>query len=102
MRRRVRARRQLLRPRVPPDAGATRAFYVHALPRPEPCRTTTRANDFNFATIYSDNAFIGNDRISDSNLLTVGMTTRLLDPDTGAEAARFGIAQRIRVQGPAR
>ncbi len=54
------------------------------------------ANDFNFASIYSENAFVGNDRISDSNLLTLGLSTRLLDPDTGAEAARFGIAQRIR------
>ena len=54
------------------------------------------ANDFNFASIYSENAFVGNDRISDSNQLTLGISTRLLDPDTGAEAARFGIAQRIR------
>ena len=54
------------------------------------------ANDFNFASIYSENAFVGNDRISDSNLLTLGLSTRLLDPDSGAEAARFGIAQRIR------
>ena len=54
------------------------------------------ANDFNFATIYTENAFGGNDRISDNNLLTLGVTTRLLDPDTGAEAARFGIAQRLR------
>lgn len=56
----------------------------------------TGANDFNFATIYTDNAFVGNDRISDNNLLTVGVTSRLLDADTGAEAARFGVAQRYR------
>ena len=54
------------------------------------------AADFNFASIYSENAFVGNDRISDNNLLTAGITTRLLDPDTGAESARFGIAQRYR------
>jgi len=54
------------------------------------------ANDFNFASIYSENAFVGNDRISDNNLLTAGVSTRLLDPRTGAEAARFGIAQRYR------
>ena len=54
------------------------------------------ANDFNFASIYAENAFVGNDRISDNNLLTLGLSTRLLDPDTGAEAARFGIAQRVR------
>jgi LPS-assembly protein len=54
------------------------------------------ANDFNFATIYTENAFVGNDRISDNNLLTLGVTSRLLDPQTGAETARFGIAQRLR------
>jgi LPS-assembly protein len=53
-------------------------------------------SDFNFASIYTENAFVGSDRISDNNLLTAGVTTRMLDPDTGAESARFGIAQRFR------
>jgi LPS-assembly protein len=53
-------------------------------------------NDFNFASIWSENSFVGNDRISDSNLLTAGVSTRLLNPNTGAESARFGVAQRYR------
>ncbi|MDB5944615.1 MAG: biosynthesis protein [Ramlibacter sp.] len=84
-----RAFRQTLEPR---------AFYVYTpfrnqnfLPNYDSAQT-----DFNFATIYTENAFGGNDRISDNNLLTLGATTRLLDPDTGAEAARFGVAQRLR------
>jgi LPS-assembly protein len=56
------------------------------------------ATDFNFATIYSENAFVGNDRISDNNLLTLGVSTRLLDPKDGAEVARLGIAQRLRLE----
>ncbi|MFV0678797.1 LPS-assembly protein LptD [Ottowia sp.] len=52
--------------------------------------------DFNFATIWSTNLFAGNDRIVDNNLITGGLTTRLLDPETGAEAVRLGIAQRYR------
>ncbi|MGR4868556.1 LPS-assembly protein LptD [Variovorax sp. LARHSF232] len=56
----------------------------------------TAQNDFNFATIYTENVFSGNDRIADNNMATVGVTSRLIDPDTGAEAARVGIAQRIR------
>ena len=51
---------------------------------------------FNFASIYTENAFGGHDRISDSNLLTMGVTTRFIDPDSGAEGARFGLAQRVR------
>lgn len=52
--------------------------------------------DFNFASIYSENAFVGNDRIADNDLLTAGVSSRLLDPDTGSEMARVGIAQRYR------
>src|SRR5699024_3199757 len=33
---------------------------------------------------------------ADNNLLTLGVTTRLLDPGTGAEAVRLGVAQRVR------
>jgi len=53
-------------------------------------------NAFNFASIFTENAFGGHDRISDSDLLTLGVTSRFIDPETGAEGARFGIAQRFR------
>jgi len=52
------------------------------------------ANDFNFATVYTENAFGGHDRIADLRALTVGATSRLLDPGTGAEVVRLGLAQR--------
>jgi LPS-assembly protein len=52
------------------------------------------ATDFNLATIYSENVFTGNDRISDTRALTLGVSSRLLDPKTGAEIVRLGIAQR--------
>jgi len=77
-----------------------RAFYVRT-----PFRDQSRlpnydsgVNDFNFATVFTENAFVGNDRISDANLLTLGVTSRLLDPATGAEAMRVGIAQRLRFE----
>jgi LPS-assembly protein len=75
-----------------------RAFYVYTPFRDQSLLPNydSAATDFNFATIYTENAFVGNDRIADNNLLTLGASTRLLDPDTGAEAARFGVAQRIR------
>lgn len=56
------------------------------------------ANDFNFATIFSENAFGGNDRISDTRAFTVGASSRLLDPDTGAEVVRVGLAQRYLIR----
>ena len=75
-----------------------RAFYTYTPYRDQRYLPVydTAANDFNFATIYTENAFGGQDRIADNNLLTLGVTTRLLDPQTGVEAARFGIAQRLR------
>ena len=84
-----RAFRQTLEPR---------AFYVLTPFRDQSLLPNydSGINDFNFASIYSENEFVGNDRISDNNLLTLGVSTRLLDPDTGAEAARFSIAQRLR------
>jgi len=52
------------------------------------------AVDFNLATIYSENVFTGNDRISDTRGVTLGVSSRLLDPETGAEIVRLGVAQR--------
>ena len=74
-----------------------RAFYVRTPFRDQSLLPNydSGANDFNFATVFTENSFTGNDRISDANLLTLGVTSRLLDPATGAEAVRFGVAQRI-------
>ena len=75
-----------------------RAFYTYTPYRNQSFLPLydTSANDFNFASIYSDSPFSGGDRIADNNLLTVGATTRFLDPSSGAELARFALAQRLR------
>lgn len=77
-----------------------RLFYVHTpyhnqnyLPNYD-----SGGNAFNFASIFTENAFGGHDRISDSKLVTLGATSRFIDPETGAEGARFGVAQRLRLQ----
>ena len=56
----------------------------------------TGATDFNLSTIYSANPYVGQDRVADNNLLTLGVTSRYLDANTGAELAKFGFAQRMR------
>ncbi len=75
-----------------------RAFYVYTPYRDQTGLPNydTGVNDFNFASIYSDNSFVGHDKIADNNLLTLGVTTRFLDADSGAQLARFGVAQRLR------
>jgi LPS-assembly protein len=82
-----RALRQTLEPR---------ALYVNT-----PFRDQTglpnfdsAAKDFNFNSIFSDNAFSGVDRVSDAHQVTAGVTTRLIDAATGAEALRLGVVQR--------
>ena len=77
-----------------------RAFYVRTPYRNQNFLPNydSGKNSFNFATVYTENAFVGNDRISDENLLTLGVTSRLLDEDTGAELMRFGVAQRLRFE----
>ena len=50
--------------------------------------------DFNFESLYAENAFSGVDRVSDAQQLTAGVTTRFLDAATGAEALRLGVVQR--------
>jgi len=52
------------------------------------------AKDFNFDSVFTENSFSGVDRVSDSHQLTAGVTTRFLDPQSGAESMRLGIAQR--------
>ena len=75
-----------------------RAYYVNTPYRAQSDLPNydTGLNDFNFATIFTENAYSGQDRISDSRTLTVGATSRLIDPDTGAEGAKFALAQRFR------
>jgi LPS-assembly protein len=77
-----------------------RAFYVYTPYRDQNYLPNydSGGNSFNFASIFTENAFGGYDRISDSKLLTVGATSRFIDPDTGAEGARFGLAQRLRMK----
>lgn len=76
-----------------------RAFYVRS-----PYRNQTGlpnydsgGKDFTMATIYSENPYVGNDRIADMNMLTLGVTSRFLNPTTGQEALRMGLAQRYRL-----
>jgi LPS-assembly protein len=77
-----------------------RAFYVRTPFRNQNFLPNydSGASGFNFATVFTENAFVGNDRISDENLLTLGLTSRLLDQGTGAELMRFGVAQRLRFE----
>lgn len=71
-------------------------YYVHIPYRDQSLipNFESGVQDINFATIYSENQFSGHDRINDANQITLGVSSRLINPDTGVEVLRAGIAQR--------
>ncbi len=73
-----------------------RAFYVYT-PFQSQAQTPlfdTADAGFGVTQIFSENTFIGNDRIADSNKLTGGITSRMIEASTGAERANVTLAQR--------
>ena len=55
----------------------------------------TALADFNFAQIFADNQFSGWDRINNANQLTAALSSRLIDPASGAEIMRAMVGQRV-------
>jgi LPS-assembly protein len=51
--------------------------------------------DFNFAQIFGENRYGGNDRVGDANQLTSALLSRLIDPESGGELMRGAIGQRF-------
>lgn len=56
----------------------------------------TSAKDFNLSNIWTENEYVGHDRISATHTLTVGASSRLLTEQSGEELSRVSIAQRLR------
>ena len=73
-----------------------RLFYVNTPYRDQDNIPTfdTDAATFNFSQIFSENRFIGSDRIGDANQLTAALVSRFLDAN-GGEALRLAFGQRF-------
>ncbi len=73
-----------------------RAFYLFVPKRDQsniPVFDTGIAG-FNFAQMFSENRYAGGDRIGDANELTLAVTSRLLDPASGADLLRATLGTR--------
>ena len=73
-----------------------RAFYVYT-PFQSQAQTPlfdTADGGFGVTQIFSENNFVGNDRVADNNKLTGGITSRMLEASSGAERASVTLAQR--------
>ena len=78
-----------------------RAFYVYTPYRYQADLPLfdTADSGFGISQIFSENTFVGNDRVADNNKVTFGITSRVLDADTGIERLRGVLAQRVDLEG---
>jgi len=78
-----------------------RLFYVYTPYRDQtniPNFDTADAT-FNFSQIFSENRFVGSDRISDANQVTAAVVSRFLE-ESGAERLRLALGQRFYFREP--
>ncbi len=75
-----------------------RVFYVFAPEEDQddvPIFDTSQVTLNNFSNIFRTNRFFGEDRVGDTNQVTLGLTSRVLDGETGDEKLKFSIGQLI-------
>jgi LPS-assembly protein len=78
-----------------------RAFYVYT-PYQSQAQTPifdTADAGFGVSQIFTENTFIGSDRIADRNAATLGMTSRMIEANTGTERANVTLAQQQQFTG---
>lgn len=54
---------------------------------------TTAESDFNFAQIFTENRFVGGDRVGDANQITLAVASRFIESATGLERFRAALGQ---------
>jgi LPS-assembly protein len=72
-----------------------RLFYVYVPYKNQsdlPVFDTTQS-DFNFSSLFSTNQFTGNDRINNANQVSLSLTTRLIERDSGTQRLSAAIGQ---------
>ena len=73
-----------------------RAYYVYAPYRDQDAIPVfdTAMLDFSYAQMFTENQFIGGDRVNDANQLTLAVTTLFNEADSGLERLQVTIGQR--------
>jgi LPS-assembly protein len=74
-----------------------RAFYVYAPYREQDAIPVfdTALLDFSYAQMFTENQFIGGDRVNDANQLTLAVTSRFTEAATGLERLQLTLGQRF-------
>jgi LPS-assembly protein len=73
-----------------------RAYYVYAPYRDQSAIPVfdTALLDFSYAQMFTENQFIGGDRVNDANQLTVAVTSRFTEASSGLERLQVTLGQR--------
>jgi LPS-assembly protein len=73
-----------------------RAYYVYAPFRDQSAIPVfdTALQDFSYAQMFTENQFIGGDRINDANQLTLAVTSRFTEAESGLERLQVTLGQR--------
>jgi len=73
-----------------------RAYYVYAPFREQNAIPVfdTALLDFSYAQMFTENQFIGGDRINDANQLTLAVTSRFIEAASGLERLQLTLGQR--------
>ena len=73
-----------------------RVYYVYAPYRDQDAIPVfdTALLDFSYAQMFTENQFIGGDRVNDANQLTLAVTSRFTEAASGLERLQFTLGQR--------
>ena len=74
-----------------------RLMYLHSGYKDQSALPDFDTREFtpSYDLLFRDTRFVGGDRISDDQRLTLGITTKLIDPNSGQEKFRASIAQSV-------
>jgi LPS-assembly protein len=74
-----------------------RVFYAYASAETDqfeaPLFDTSATSQNNISSIFRANRFYGSDRVGDTNQITFGVTSRIIDNETGDERLKFELGQ---------
>jgi len=79
-----------------------RAYYVRIPYRDQgalPNFDTAQA-PFSFSQMFTENRFLGSDRVGDADMLTLALTSRAIDDVDGTERLRVAMAERFSFKAP--
>ncbi|OHC82871.1 MAG: organic solvent tolerance protein [Sideroxydans sp. RIFOXYD2_FULL_59_7] len=79
-----------------------RAFYVRIPYRDQSFLPNfdTALAPFSFSQIFTENRFLGSDRVGDADMMTLALTSRVIDGDDGTERLRVAVAERFTFETP--